>query len=158
MRGAITKRIGEILLDQKAITKAQLEKALAHQREHGGLLGRILVQLGFVTEEDVALALTTQYAFPFLPLENYEIDDGVTRLVPEHVAQQYCLIPIDRIGNALTVAMADPSNVQAIEDIETLTHCVVQAFVSTPTDITNAIERYYKHGTDSNPSTKATSL
>ena len=154
VRRAITKRVGEILLSHRMITQAQLEKAVAYQREHGGLLGQILVQLGVVTEEKVALALTAQYGFPFLPLENYEIDDGVTHLIPEHVARQYCLIPIDRIGNALTVAMADPSNLQAIEDIELLTRCVVQTFVSTPTDITHAIERYYKpHGTNSHPPT-----
>lgn len=151
MRRTITKRVGEILLSQKVITQAQLEKALAHQQEHGGLLGQILVALGFVSEEEVALALTAQYGFPFLPLENYEIDEAVTRLIPEHVARQYCLIPIDRIGNALTVAMADPSNVQAVDDIELLTRCVVQTFVSTPSDILKAIGHCYQHGTNSYP-------
>jgi type IV pilus assembly protein PilB len=62
------------------------------------------------------------------------------------------LIPVDRVGNALTVAMADPSNIQAIEDIEMLTQCVIQTFVSTPSDILKAIERYYKHGTNTKPS------
>jgi len=143
----VTKRIGELLLERGVINHKQLEKALVHQKAHGGLLGQILIELGFVSEEEVALALTAQYGFPYLPLENYEIDDGVTHLVPEHVARQYCLIPIDRIGNALTVAMADPSNTQAIEDIEMLTHCVVQSFVSTPSDIRKAIEHYYKRNT-----------
>lgn len=152
MRRTITKRVGEILLSQKIISPTQLEKALASQQEHGGLVGQILVGLGFVTEEEVALALTAQYGFPFLPLENYEIDAGVTCLIPEHVARQYCLIPIDRIGNALTVAMADPSNLQAVEDIELLTRCVVQTFVSTPADILKAIERCYRQGTNSHPS------
>lgn len=152
MRRTITKRVGEILLSQKLISQAQLDKALDHQQEHGGLLGQILVKFGFVTEEELALALTAQYGFPFLPLENYEIDEAVTRLIPEQVARQYCVIPIDRIGNAMTVAMADPSNVQAIEDIEMLTRCVVQTFVSTPSDILKAIERCYRHGTNSHPS------
>ena len=141
----ITKRIGEILLERGIITHAQLEKALTYQKEHGGLLGQILVELKFVAEEEIALALTAQYGFPYLPLANYEIDDGVTQLIPEQVARQYCLIPIDRVGNALTVAMVDPSNIQAIEDIEILTHCVVQTFVSTPSDIQRALERYYHH-------------
>lgn len=143
IRRTITKRLGEILLNQKVITQAELDKALAYQRQQGGLMGKILVDMNVVTEEEVALALTAQYGFPFLPLENYEIDNTVTRLVPEHVARQYCLVPIDRIGNALTVAMADPSNVQAIEDIELLTRCVVQTFVSTPSDIIKAIEHCY---------------
>ena len=139
----ITKRLGEVLLERGAINQKQLEEALAHQRVHGGLIGQVLIELGFVNEEEVALALTAQYGFPYLPLENYEIDQDITKLIPEPVARQYCLIPIDRIGNALTLAMADPSNIQAIEDIEILTHCVVQAFVSTPSDIQKAIERYY---------------
>jgi len=144
IKRAIKKRIGEILLERGVINHAQLEKALAHQQAHGGLLGQILIELNFVTEEEIALALTAQYGFPYLPLQNYELDDGVMHLIPEHVARQYCLIPIDRIGNALTVAMSDPSNIQAIEDIEMLTNCVVQAFVSTPSDIQKAIDRYYK--------------
>lgn len=151
IRRTITKRLGEILISQKVVTQAELDKAIAFQQQHGGLMGKILVDLGFVTEEEVALALTAQYGFPFLPLDNYEIDDTITRLVPEHVARQYCLVPIDRIGNALTVAMADPSNVQAIEDIELLTRCVVQTFVSTPSDIVKAIEHSYQHPTNSPP-------
>ena len=140
----ITKRIGEVLLQRGVIARKDLEKALAYQQDHGGLIGQILIQMGFTTEEEVALALTAQYGFPYLPLDNYEIDSGLTSIIPEAVARQYCLIPIDRIGNALTLAMADPSNVKAIEDVEVLTKCVVQAFVSTPSDIAKALDKYYK--------------
>lgn len=142
-RRIVTKRIGEVLLERGVINRRDLERGLTYQREHGGLLGQVLIQLGMVTEDEVALALTAQYGFPYLPLKNYEIDSDLVSLVPEHLAKQYCLIAIDRIGNALTLAMADPSNTQAIEDIELLTKCVVQAFVSTPSDIGAAIERYY---------------
>ena len=142
----ITKRIGEVLLERGLINHKELETALAHQKEHGGLTGQILIHLGFITEQEVALALTAQYGYPYLPLDNYEIDGGLTALIPEQLARQYCLIPIDRIGNALTLAMADPSNVRAIEDIELLTKCVVQTFVSTPTEIRKAIEKHYKSG------------
>ena len=144
-RRIITKRIGEVLLERGVISQKELEKALAYQKEHGGLMGQILIELKFVTEEEIALALTAQYGFPYLPLDNYEIDSGLTVVIPEQVARQYCLIPIDRIGNALTLAMADPSNVQSIEDIELLTKCVVQTSVSTPSDIGRAIDNYYKH-------------
>ena len=140
----ITKRIGEVLLERGLITRKKLEEALAHQKEHGGLMGQVLIKLGMVTEEDVALALTAQYGFPYLPLDNYEIDVALTSLIPERIAREYCLIPIDRIGNALTLAMADPSNVKAIEDIEMMTKCVVQTFVSTPSDIETAIGKHYK--------------
>ena len=144
-RRIITKRIGEVLLERGVITRKQLEEALAYQKDHGGLIGQILIHLKFTTEEEVALALTAQYGFPYLPLDNYEIDSGLTSVIPEQVARDYCLIPIDRIGNALTLAMADPSNTRAIEDIELMTKCVVQTFVSTPSDIGKAIEKYYKH-------------
>lgn len=153
----ITKRLGEVLLERGVINKRALDQALAYQKEHGGLLGQILIQLGSVSEEEIALALTAQYGFPYLPLDNYEIDSGLTVLIPEQVARQYCLIPIDRIGNALTLAMADPSNVQAIEDIEILTKCVVQTFVSTPSDVNHAIEKYYKHAENNNASPAAPS-
>ena len=155
-RRLITKRIGDILLERGVINRKELDKAVVHQKEHGGLMGQVLIQLGFVTEDEVALALTAQYGFPYLPLNNYEIDGELTALIPEDVARKYCLIAIDRIGNALTVAMADPSNLQAIEEIELLTKCVVQTFVSTPTAISAAIDKHYKRAakgvrTDSGP-------
>jgi type IV pilus assembly protein PilB len=150
-RRIITKRIGEVLLERGVINRKELERALAHQKEHGGQLGQILIQHGAVTEDEVALALTAQYGFPYLPLSKYEIDTELTALIPETTAKQYCLIAIDRIGNALTLAMADPSNTQAIEAIELLTKCVVQTFVSTPTDITAAIDKYYKRASNNKP-------
>jgi type IV pilus assembly protein PilB len=130
-----TKQLGELLIERKIITAEQLQKALEYQRVNGGLVGEILVQLGFSREEDIAQVLTAQYGFPYLPLSNYDID--------KQVARQYCLIPIDKIGNNLTVAMSNPLNTQAIEDVEMITQCVVQAFVSTTTDIKKAIERSY---------------
>ncbi len=142
----ITKQLGELLIERGVITKEQLEKALATQKEEGGLIGQILVKLGFTTEEEIAQALTAQFGFPYLPLKNYEIGKEVIQLVPENVARQYCLIPVDRIGNALTIAMSNPLNVQAQEDIELITKCKVQVFVSTMTDITQAIDRCYEKG------------
>jgi type IV pilus assembly protein PilB len=151
----ITKRIGEVLLERGVITRKELDKALAYQQEHGGLMGQVLIHLGFITEEEVALALTAQYGFPYLPLDNYEIDDSLMSAVPEEVATRYCLIPIDRIGNALTLAMADPSNVKVIEEVELMTKCMVQAFVSTPSDIAKAIQKYYRHASNNTPPASA---
>jgi len=139
----ITKQLGELLIERSVITQEQLQKALAVQKEEGGLLGQILVRLGFTTEEDIAQALTAQFGFPYLPLKNYEISVEVIALVPENVSRQYCLIPVDLIGNALTIAMSNPLNIQAQEDIELITKCKVQVFVSTMTDINDAINRCY---------------
>ena len=139
----ITKKIGEVLIERSVITREQLDKALAKQKESGGTIGQVLIQLGFVNETEIALALTAQYGFPYLPLESYEIDKNLMQIIPVDIARQYCLIPIDRIGNALTLAMADPTNMKAIDDVEQLTRCVVQSFVSTPSDIRKAIDKYY---------------
>lgn len=143
-RRVITKTIGELLLEKGAINKAQLEEALKIQREKGGLLGQILAGLGYVTEEQIAQVITVQYGFPYLPLSNYQLDESAVKLVPENVARQYCLIPVDKIGNTVTIAMADPLNTQAIEDVELVTNSSIQIFVSTATDIKNAIDRFYK--------------
>ncbi|MFA4991931.1 MAG: hypothetical protein WC569_05065 [Candidatus Omnitrophota bacterium] len=140
----ISKQLGELLIERKILTKDQLERALGVQKEKGGLIGQILVDLGYATEEAIAQAITAQYGFPYLPLENYEIDPEVVKIIPKNVAFQYCLIPIDKIGTNLTIAMSNPLNTQAVEDIALLSGLYVQIFVSTGTDIKKAIEKYYK--------------
>ena len=136
------KHLGELLIERGVINQNQLQEVLDIQKKKGGLFGEILVQLKYATEEDIAQALTAQYGFPYLPLANYEIDPEVIKTVPVNVCKQFCLIPIDKIGKSLTLAMSNPLNVQAAEDVELLTGCTVQAFVSTTTDIVNAIEKY----------------
>lgn len=140
---AINKHLGELLIERGVINHDQLNIAIAKQKEMGGLLGEVLVDLKFATEKDIAQALTTQYGFPYLPLSNYEIDQEVIKSVPENVCRQFCLIPIDKIGKSLTLAMSNPLNVQAAEDVELITGCTVQAFVSTSTEIKSSIDKYY---------------
>jgi type IV pilus assembly protein PilB len=137
------KHLGELLIERGVITHEQLKIAMDYQKEHSGLLGEVLVELKFATEKDIAQALTAQYGFPYLPLNNYEIDTEVISAVPENICRQFCLVPIDKIGKSLTLAMANPLNTQAAEDIELVTGCTVQTFVSTTSDIKAAIEKYY---------------
>jgi type IV pilus assembly protein PilB len=144
MKKIIQKQLGELLIDCRLITPKQLEEALALQKERGGLIGQILVSLHYVTEEAIAQALTAQYGFPYLPLGGYEIDADVAKIIPEHVAKQYGLIAVDRVGSILTVAMSNPLNTQAVEDVEMLTHYKVQVFVTTAADVTTAIKQVYK--------------
>lgn len=144
IRRIIKKQLGELLIEIGIINQQQLEKALEYQKERGGLIGEILVEMGFAKEEDIAQALTVQYGFPYLPLGNYEISPEIISLVPSRVARQYHIVPIDKIGNNLTVAMSNPLNVQAIEDVELLTGCNVQLFVATSSDVTKTIEKHYK--------------
>lgn len=144
IRRVVNKQLGELLIEWGIINQHQLEKALNLQKEKGGLIGEILVELGFVKEEDIAQALTAQFGFPYLPLGSYEINPEVANLIPGRVARQYVLIPIDKIGTNLTVAMSNPLNIHAIEDVELICGCNVQTFVSTSSDIRKAIEKYYK--------------
>ncbi len=144
MKKLVQKQLGELLIDNKLITPDNLAQALQVQREKGGLIGQVLVQLGFTTEETIAQALTAQYGFPYLPLSGYEIDHEVCKIIPENVAKQYGLIAVDRVGNILTVAMSNPLNKQAIEDVEMITHFKVQVFVATASDVNESIKRSYK--------------
>ena len=144
LKRIISKQLGELLIERKIITPRQLNEALELQKQRGGLIGEILVMLGYATEEQIAQALTAQFGFPYLPLVNYEIDPAVVNIIPINVSRQYCLIPIDKIGNSLSIAMSNPLNTQAIEDIELITNCKIQTFVSTATEIKKAIEKYYK--------------
>lgn len=139
----VSKQLGELLLERGIINQSQLDKALKIQKEKGGLIGQILVMLGFAKEEEIAQALTVQYGFPYLPLDCYEINSEAINLIPENVARQYNLIAIDRMGELLTISMSNPLNYQAVEDIETITNCKIQVFVSTMSDINNAIKKYY---------------
>jgi type IV pilus assembly protein PilB len=139
------KPLGEVLIERGVLTREQLTTAMEHQKKGSGkLLGEVLVELNFATERDIAQALTAQYGFPYLPLANYEIDQEVIGALPEHVCRQFCLVPIDKIGKSLTLAMANPLNVQAAEDVELITGCTVQIFVSTATEVRQSIDKYYK--------------
>lgn len=137
------KQLGELLVERGVISHEQLNLAIEYQKKHGGLLGEVLVDMKFATEKDIAQALTAQYGFPYLPLANYEIDLEVVNSVPENVCRQFCLVPIDKIGKSLTLAMSNPMNTQAAEDVELITGCSVQAFVSTASEIKQTIEKYY---------------
>ena len=142
---ATNKHLGELLVERGVINHEQLNISIEHQKKNPGhLLGEVLVELKFATEKDIAQALTCQYGFPYLPLSSYEIDAEVIRSVPENVCRQFCLVPIDKIGKSLTVAMSNPLNVQALEDVELITGCSVQVFVCTATDVKQSIDKYYK--------------
>ena len=145
LKKVINKQLGELLIDLGVISQQQLEKALTFQKQKGGLIliGEAFVELGYAKEEDIAQALTVQYGFPYLPLSNYEVSPEIINIIPVKLSRQYMLIPIDKIGNNLTLVMSNPLNSKAIEEIEAVTGCNVQVFISTSSDIKKAIEKYY---------------
>jgi len=136
-------RLGEMLVKSKLITEDQLKKALAQQSTSGGRLGSNLVKLAFLTEEDITSFLSKQYGVPSINLAHFEIDQSVIKLVPAEIAQKHMVIPINRKGSVLTVAMADPSNIFAIDDIKFLSGFKVEPVVAAETSIKNAINKHY---------------
>ena len=136
-------RLGELLVRNKLIDENQLAKALEDQRASGGRLGASLVKLGYLQEEDLAAFLSRQYGVPSINLSEFDIDENVIRLIPAEVVQKYQLIPVNRAGATLIVAMADPSNIFAIDDIKFMTGYNVEVVVAAEACIRNAIDKYY---------------
>ena len=139
----MAERLGEMLIKAGLITQDQLEEALQLQKTNGGKLGYNLVRLGHVKEEDITSLLSEQYGVPAIHLEHFEIDESILKHIPADVAQKYLVIPIERTGATLTVAMADPSNVFALDDIRFITGYQVEPVVAAEASIREAIAKYY---------------
>jgi type IV pilus assembly protein PilB len=136
-------RIGELLLKEKRITPAQLQEALNYQKTSGGKLGFNLVKLGFVKDEEITALLSKQYGVPSINLAQFEIDPAIVKLIPAETAQKYQIVPLSRAGATLTIAMTDPTNVFAMDDIKFMTGYNVEPVVASETAVTEAINRYY---------------
>ncbi len=136
-------RLGELLVRNKLIDEKQLAKALDDQKSGGGRLGASLVKLGYIKEEDLAAFLSRQYGVPSINLNEFEIDQVVITLISSEVSRKYQLVPINRAGSTLIVAMADPSNIFAIDDIKFMTGYNVEVVVATEASIKAAIDKYY---------------
>jgi type IV pilus assembly protein PilB len=136
-------RIGELLLKEKRITPDQLQQALNHQKGSGGKLGYNLVKMGFVKDEEITALLSKQYGVPSINLSEFELDPAVTKLIPADTAQKYQILPLSRAGATLTIAMTDPTNVFAMDDIKFMTGYNVEPVVASETAVLEAIQRYY---------------
>jgi|CXWL01.1.fsa_nt_gi type IV pilus assembly protein PilB len=136
-------RIGELLLKEKRITPDQLQEALTYQRQNGGKLGLNLVKLGFVKDDEVTSLLSRQYGVPSIDIHEFDIDPSVINLVAAETAQKYGVVPLARAGAKLTVAMTDPTNVFAMDDIKFMTGYNVEPVVASESGILAAIQKYY---------------
>jgi type IV pilus assembly protein PilB len=139
-------RIGELLLKEKLITPDQLQQALTQQKSGGGKLGFSLVKLGFVKDEQITALLSKQYGVPAINLAQFKIDLTIVKLVPTETARKYQIIPLSRSGSTLTIAMTDPTNVFAMDDIKFMTGYTVEPVVASEIAIGDAIEKYYPSG------------
>src|SRR5436190_9646760 len=136
-------RIGELLLKEKRITPEQLQEALNYQRQNGGKLGYNLIKLGYVKDEEITALLSKQYGVPSIALTQFEIDPAVVKLVPAETAQKYQIVPLSRAGATLTIAMTDPTNVFAMDDLKFMTGYNVEPVVASETAVVAAIQKYY---------------
>jgi type IV pilus assembly protein PilB len=142
-------RIGELLLKEKRITPAQLQEALNHQKANGGRIGLNLVRLGFVKDDEITDLLSKQYGVPSINLSLFEIDASVIKLIPAETVQKYQILPLSRSGATLTIAITDPTNVFAMDDIKFMTGYNVEPVVASETAVLEAIHRYYPNGNGS---------
>jgi len=136
-------KLGQLLIASSIITEDQLKQALGMQKKEGGRLGTNLVKLGFITEDKLVAFLSKQYGVPAINLSEYKIDSPVLKLIPADMAKKYLIMPIARVGATLTIAMADPSNVFAIDDVKFMTGYNVEVVVSSESGIISAITSYY---------------
>lgn len=139
----MSQRLGDLLVREKVITDQQLEEALKLQKQSGGRLGSVLVKLGFLSDEDVTNFLSRQYGVPAINLNYFEIDPAVVKLVPHETAKRYQILPLSRVGASLTIAMVDPTNVFAMDDIKFMTGFNIEPVVASETAIMDGIDKVY---------------
>ncbi len=139
----MSQRIGDLLVKEKVITQEQLDQALKTQKESGSRLGSAMVKLGFVSEDDVTNILSRHYGVPAINLEYFEVDAAVVKLIPYETAKRYQVLPISRVGASLTLAMVDPTNVYAMDDIKFMTGLNIEPVIASENAIMDRIDKFY---------------
>ena len=138
-------RIGDLLVSEGLLTFEQLDTALDEQKRSGSKLGEVVVRLGFVTQDQINQLLCEQLDIEFVNLRKIDINDAAVKLVPEATARKYLLLPFNNEGNVLYVAMENPMDILAMDDIEIITNMTVQPFLANASDINTVIDKYYGH-------------
>ena len=136
-------KLGEILVRENLISPQHLREALDYQREHGGRLGFNLVKLGLISDDMITAVLSRQYGIPSVNLDLFSIDAAVLSLIPQEVAQKHSVLPLSRVGATLTLAMVDPTNVFALDDVKFMTGLNVEPVVVAEGSVQQAIAKYY---------------
>ncbi len=136
-------KLGEILVRENLISSQQLREALEYQRANGGRLGSNLVNLGIISDDVITAVLSRQYGVPSINLELFQIEEGTIKLISQEVAQKYSVLPISKVGATLTLAMADPTNVFAMDDIKFMTGLNVEPVIASEASLQFAIGKYY---------------
>lgn len=142
----MAERLGELLIKRNYITPDQLKRASEEQKLKGGRLESNLVRLGYIKEDELLSFLSAQYRVPSVKISKMEINPTVIKLIPSSLSKKYFIIPINRMGPKLTLAMADPSNIVVIDEIKFMTGFNVEPVVASETEIIDAIKKYYGGG------------
>lgn len=142
-QGPTTAKFGELLVKGGKISPAQLQEALALQKDQGGRLGSNLVKLGFMTDRQLVESLSQHFRVPSVDLQGMEIDEAVIKIIPADIARKYTILPVNKAGATVTVAMIDPTNVFAMDDVKFMTGYKVEPVVASENAIRLAIDRYY---------------
>src|SRR5499426_1770174 len=150
----VNRRLGDLLVAEGLVKQEELQRALAEQKGTTEKLGSVLVRLNLVKEEQLTGFLSRQYGIPSITLSQLDIDPGILRLVPAPIAKKYEVLPVKRAANTLTLAMADPTNVFALDDVAFMTNLQVLPVIASQAAIRTAIERNY----DSRRASGATAL
>ncbi|MDP2921819.1 MAG: ATPase, T2SS/T4P/T4SS family [Candidatus Omnitrophota bacterium] len=144
---SLKERLIELLINNKVISKAQLDKALKIQKEKGGSLKNILVHAGFITEKDLMSALSQGLGIPPISLARFKIDQELLKLIPRDIANKYQVMPVSKVGNMLTVAISDPLNIFAIDDLRSMTGMEIGIIIASQKELQDAIDQYYGEST-----------
>jgi type IV pilus assembly protein PilB len=136
-------KLGELLLKENMVSPQQLQDALNHQKMNGGKLGKAFVSLGFVKDEEITSLLSRQYGVPSINLDHFEVDPAIIKIIPAETARKYQVLPLSRSGATLTIAMADPTNVFAMDDIKFMTGYNVEPVVASESALEDSIDKYY---------------
>ena len=144
----MSSKLGDLLVKENLISQQQLKEALEYQRVNGGRLGNCLIRLGFVTDDEITAILSRQYGVPSINLSFFDIDPSIVKLIPVETAQKYQILPLSRVGSTLTIAMIDPTNVFAMDDIKFMTGFNIEPVVASETAIREAIEVQQSAGID----------
>jgi type IV pilus assembly protein PilB len=139
----MSSKLGDLLVKESLISQQQLKEALEYQRVNGGRLGNCLIKLGFVTDDEITAILSRQYGVPSINLSFFDVDPSIVKLIPIETAQKYQILPLSRVGSTLTIAMIDPTNVFAMDDIKFMTGFNIEPVVASETAIREAIDKYY---------------
>ena len=139
-----TVRLGDLLLREGLISQEQLDQALAEQKNSGSRLGYVLVKEGVVREIEITKMLARQYRVPAVDLSRFEVDPKLVKLIPAEVALKHTVLPLKREGRTLTVAMAEPTNVQVTDDLKFITRFDIFPVIAGEYTLRSAIERYYE--------------